>query len=263
MGGQITSLAKAFEEAKPKTALDGKTVGLYFSAHWCGPCRGFTSELVKTYNALKAAGKDDFEIVFVSGDRSQEEFDEYFATMPWLAVPFADEKIREKLNKALKVQGIPHFTMIGPDGAIINEDARGSVMRDPTGASYPWPPPPYFPLSDASFIDEEPTLVAFVEGCSAELGAEVEAALKTVAEAKAGGPIKFAIAKSGDPMASRVRSLITEKTPGPQPAMIVLNIPDNGALYEAQAAPTYNAVAIETFLEAYGAGALPRKQLGP
>jgi len=30
-----------------------------------------------------------FEVVFVSGDRTQDAFNEYFGEMPWLAVPFA------------------------------------------------------------------------------------------------------------------------------------------------------------------------------
>merc|ERR1719424_2821010 len=58
-------------------ALKGKSVlGLYFSAHWCPPCRGFTPVLSEKYTALKKAGKD-FELVFVSSDRNQAAFDEY------------------------------------------------------------------------------------------------------------------------------------------------------------------------------------------
>ena len=29
--------------------LKDKVVGIYFSAHWCPPCRSFTPELVKSY----------------------------------------------------------------------------------------------------------------------------------------------------------------------------------------------------------------------
>ena len=56
-------------------------VGLYFSAHWCGPCRGFTPELVKVHKEVAAAGKS-FEVVFVSSDEDQDAFDEYFGDMP-------------------------------------------------------------------------------------------------------------------------------------------------------------------------------------
>ena len=50
-------------------ALAGKTaVGLYFSAHWCPPCRMYTPKLAEQYAKLVAAGKP-FEIVFVSSDR--------------------------------------------------------------------------------------------------------------------------------------------------------------------------------------------------
>ena len=58
---------------------------------------------MKTYEKLKAAGRN-FEIVYVSWDRSYETFSEYYATMPWLAVPFQDPRI-VKLAKHFKVKG--------------------------------------------------------------------------------------------------------------------------------------------------------------
>ena len=34
----------------PLSSLQGKSVvGLYFSAHWCPPCKGFTPQLAKKY----------------------------------------------------------------------------------------------------------------------------------------------------------------------------------------------------------------------
>ena len=66
--------------------------GIYFSAHWCPPCRAFTPKLRKTYEALTMAGKP-FEVVFASSDQSQAQFLEYYAQMPWAALPFgAPEK---------------------------------------------------------------------------------------------------------------------------------------------------------------------------
>jgi len=55
-------------------ALDGKVVGLYFSAHWCPPCRTFTPELCKTYKKLAEEQKKNFEIVFVSSDNDDAGF---------------------------------------------------------------------------------------------------------------------------------------------------------------------------------------------
>lgn len=77
------------------SSLCGKdrVLGIYFSAEWCPPCKGFTPKLVDFYNKLKE--KDDnskFEIVFVSWDKDESTFTEYFNTMPWLALPFGLEK---------------------------------------------------------------------------------------------------------------------------------------------------------------------------
>ncbi|CAF3564612.1 unnamed protein product [Rotaria sp. Silwood2] len=69
--------------------LNGKTVALYFSAHWCPPCRNFTSKLAKIFKEIKNELKDKFDIVFISCDEDQASFDEYFKEMPWKALPFS------------------------------------------------------------------------------------------------------------------------------------------------------------------------------
>ena len=66
---------------------DNQIVGLYFSAHWCPPCVGFTSKLEEFYNKFK---NKNLEVVFVSSDRDQDQFNEYFQEMPWFALPFED-----------------------------------------------------------------------------------------------------------------------------------------------------------------------------
>src|SRR4029078_13456555 len=57
-----------------------KLIGLYFSAHWCGPCRKFTPELVAYYNRIVAT-HPEFEIVFVSNDRTAARLDTYMRQM--------------------------------------------------------------------------------------------------------------------------------------------------------------------------------------
>jgi nucleoredoxin len=127
-------------EVATEEALSGKTaVGIYFSAHWCPPCRGFTPKLAQMYSDTF---KDkDMEIVFVSSDRDEASFSDYFSEMPWLALPFSEREIKGKLSKKYKVQGIPSFVILGPNGKTITTDGRTAVMKDPEGTKYPWLPP--------------------------------------------------------------------------------------------------------------------------
>ena len=84
-------------ESVPAKTLDGdgKVIGVYFSAHWCPPCRGFTPKLAKWYTDLKQGElKDKFDIVFVSSDKDQKSFDDYFNEMPWLALPYDQRDLK-------------------------------------------------------------------------------------------------------------------------------------------------------------------------
>ena len=42
--------------------------------------------------------KNKFEIIFISSDKSQESFNEYFQEMPWKALPFQGILILFQLN---------------------------------------------------------------------------------------------------------------------------------------------------------------------
>lgn len=106
----------------PVSQLVGKHVLFYFSAHWCPPCRGFTPNLVKTYHEFKAKGYA-VEVVFVSSDKNQSSFDEYYSEMPWLALPFGDER-KAFLSRKFKVKGIPCLVAIGPQGKTITTETR-------------------------------------------------------------------------------------------------------------------------------------------
>lgn len=106
--------------------LVGKTVLLYFSAHWCPPCRAFTPKLVDMYHKIKS--KDDaLEVILISSDRDQSSFDEYYSGMPWLALPFGDAR-KASLSKLFQVRGIPKLVAIGPTGRTVTTEARDLVM---------------------------------------------------------------------------------------------------------------------------------------
>lgn len=112
-------------------------VGLYFSAHWCPPCRGFTPMLAKVHSALKAADKK-FEVVFISSDRDGESFNEYFSQMPWLSLPYAERDLKEALSTVFNVRGIPTLILLRPDGTMLTAEGTDAVQ---VGADYfPWRP---------------------------------------------------------------------------------------------------------------------------
>ena len=72
--GSVVPLASVLEGAE--------FVGIYFSAHWCPPCRNFTPVLAQFYEEVNKDGKK-LEIIFVTSDRDEASFKEYFALMPW------------------------------------------------------------------------------------------------------------------------------------------------------------------------------------
>lgn len=105
--------------------LVGKNVLLYFSAKWCPPCRAFLPKLIEAYHEIKA--KDNaFEVIFISSDRDQSSFDEFYAEMPWLALPFGDER-KSILQRKFKIKGIPAAIAISPTGQTITREAREHI----------------------------------------------------------------------------------------------------------------------------------------
>jgi nucleoredoxin len=121
---------------------DDGVLGLYFSAHWCPPCRAFTPQLVKCYDRLKAGGKP-FEVVFVSSDRSKEEFDGYFSSMvtesgrQWLALDYDERALKSDLSSIFDIEGIPTLVLLKKDGTILSTDGAEIVMKYGS-ESFPW-----------------------------------------------------------------------------------------------------------------------------
>ena len=125
-----------------KDVLAGKkAVGIYFSAHWCPPCRMFTPILSKFYNDLKATNPDALEIIFCSSDQDQEAFDEYYGEQPWTSIQYGATE-QDDLGQSFGVRGIPSFQICNVEsGAIIDTDGRSTVMSNkdsPVGALSKW-----------------------------------------------------------------------------------------------------------------------------
>jgi thiol-disulfide isomerase/thioredoxin len=124
--------------AAPTFSPDDKYILLYFSAHWCPPCRSFTPHLASVYRKLKAQGRD-FEVVFCSLDNNLTEFTNYAQTMPWLRLPLGDRRIQQ-LNSLVGARFIPTLAVFrASDGALVNSNAKANVGSDSQGEHFPWP----------------------------------------------------------------------------------------------------------------------------
>ena len=121
-----------------KDLLAGKkAVGIYFSAHWCPPCRGFTPVLAEFYNEVRAT-HPDFEIVFVSSDQNEQSWQEYLNSMPWKSLPFGDAR-KGSLGTEHGVSGIPCLVIVNPStGAVITKNGRGDVQSKGAAAYNDW-----------------------------------------------------------------------------------------------------------------------------
>lgn len=102
-----------------------KCIALYFSAHWCGPCRQFTPILQDLYKTSKLNNKS-FEVIFCSADHDQNGFDSYYSSMPWIAIKF-DDILRESIMAKFKVSGIPRLCILDAmSGRVIVDNAVGT-----------------------------------------------------------------------------------------------------------------------------------------
>mmetsp|Transcript_43423 Transcript_43423/g.102556 ORF Transcript_43423/g.102556 Transcript_43423/m.102556 type:complete len:219 (-) Transcript_43423:31-687(-) len=71
-----------------------------------------------------------FAVVFISSDKDQEKFDEYFGSMPWLALPSAERDLKAQLgHKAcFNVRDIPTLVIIDvKTGKVLEADSWAAV----------------------------------------------------------------------------------------------------------------------------------------
>jgi nucleoredoxin len=122
-------LSKDEKIVDPSAIYSARIVGIYFSAHWCPPCRNFTPKLAEFYNEVNSEEKQ-FEVVFVSSDKDEKSFKDYHNEMPWLALPFGDPIVAE-IKQKYQVRGIPTLVLLRPDGTTIDVDSRNDVTAGP------------------------------------------------------------------------------------------------------------------------------------
>ena len=118
---------------------DVKVFVLYFSAHWCPPCRQFTPILAEQFRSYRQTSSKAM-VIFVSGDRSFQEQLSYMqeAHGDWPAVQ-CNSSLQNQLNTAFSVRGIPYVVAVKvSNGEIISQEGRNDIMQNGSYAFTIW-----------------------------------------------------------------------------------------------------------------------------
>ena len=155
LGGQLRYMA---EHVDSSSAFAGKSyIGIYFAAQWCAACRAFTPHLIQWYN--KHATRLGLEVVLVSSDSDPHSFEEFFGSMPWLALPYASRSLKEAISKRFRLTGIPTLVIVDAQtGQLCTTDGRKQVLMDSAGERFPWVPKAFLEVLTGDVLETDGTL---------------------------------------------------------------------------------------------------------
>jgi len=244
------------------STLKDKYLMLYFSAHWCPPCQAFTPVLSKAYTQMKKEINDDFELIFVSSDRDERTFKEYFDTMTFCALPYEHRDIKAQLSNKFDVSGIPSLVIMGPEDEttgerpLINKSIRGYIDSGDF-SEFPFHKKNHGALDNAEDINGTKSLIIFHENGDDDEHKEIKDLVKNVGEQlKEKEPkMEFLHSVEAKGLGPRVKSVVGMAEMSEDAKMIILDVPDNGGYYISDLEVTLENVL--KFIETPG----ERKQL--
>ena len=130
--GSAPILSKKGQVSPADAFKNAKLIGIYFSMHNCPPCRQFTPAFAELYKEINESEKV-IEVIFLSGDKTQEEYDEYYGEMPWLALPKGDSRL-PPIAKKFEVRGVPRLIILKPDGTVVEQNGVQKITMEGPGA---------------------------------------------------------------------------------------------------------------------------------
>lgn len=137
-GPKIVKDEKVYEHVKVKTALHGKVTVFYFAACNVDMVNDepFTPTLIEIYNEAQEKGKK-VEVVYVPLDVKQEQFEEFFETMPWCALPMGDRCVKTLCAKyRVSLANAPKVVIVSQNDQLVTEDGLKKLIAQPGAFPY-------------------------------------------------------------------------------------------------------------------------------
>lgn len=182
--------------------------------------------------------------------------------MPWKAIPYENQSVRDAVGDVFDVSGIPRLIMLDMENgtpSVIRDNAKGPCDADTNLDEFPWIKPAMSDLSkDFEGIDELASIL-LLQNAEAEdsRAARSEYLMEIALEQQALDKNRKYNCFTGNQSCSiltRIRSLTGVQSS----SMVLLDLGDGGAYYKADLP---NSVEdIRTFVQGYESKTLQRQQ---
>merc|ERR1719498_500479 len=126
-------------ETDMSSVKEAEIVCLYFTANWSVPCKRFTPLLADFYKEINLdPGHPKLEIIFISSDKTEEDYTRYYEEMPWLAQQYGDVAKTNQLKAKYQVEQIPTLVVPNRECELVTKNGRQDVMKDGEDAFTNW-----------------------------------------------------------------------------------------------------------------------------
>jgi Thioredoxin-like len=128
LGPKLISSINLHKNTTNGCVQDQDLIGLYFGAKWKSDCKRFNQILRKFYMHA-AQQQQNFEVIYISADRSLIEFKDCYATMPYLAMPAGTTELKNELTKAFKIIEMPALVILDDEGSVVSVQGVQKILE--------------------------------------------------------------------------------------------------------------------------------------